>query len=85
MDRIRRERYRYTNICTENGNFEDQVKQSTLAEAKASQEERSTAENRKKHDWKFYEEAISLTPMRITVICVKVLRPKIQNRMNSIL
>ena len=43
----------YANICTENGNFEGQVKESTLAEARALLEERSTAENRKKNDWKF--------------------------------
>ena len=48
MDRIRKERDIYANICTENENFEEQVKQSRLEEARALQEERITAENRKK-------------------------------------
>lgn len=48
MDRIRKERDKYANICTENENFEEQVKQTRLEEARVLQEERITAENRKK-------------------------------------
>ena len=48
MDRIRKERDRYASICTENENFEEQVKQARLEEARLLQEERIMAENRKK-------------------------------------
>ena len=72
MDRIRKLRDRYANICTENGNFEEQVEQLRLKEGRALREERSSVENRKKTNGKFYNEAISLTPLRITVISDKV-------------
>jgi len=35
MDRIRKERNRYANICTENGNFEEYVEESRLEELRA--------------------------------------------------
>ena len=50
MDRIRKERDRYASFCTENENFEEQVKQARLNEARILQEGKIMAENRKKND-----------------------------------
>ena len=56
MDRIRKERDRYASFCTENENFEEQVKQARLDEARILQEGKIMAENRKENDFHNYYE-----------------------------